>query len=170
MKRTNVLIIGSVMFLAGVYVGRYYDASFVLSLFGILLTLLSRRRSRYFAVGLCVLAAALGNYRAVQRNSGFEVLRSRFELKTTVIGVSLDDAEYDSRGQLAFSVGDLNVESTSIPGRMAVSGFGATSVLRGDTVEVTGKIFESRGANQARIGFAQTANGSTRLEENSIKT
>jgi competence protein ComEC len=93
--------------------------------------------------------------RGVAHNQGFEVLRGHFETKVTLHVSSLDDAEYDTRGQLAFNANNIEINGERVPGQIAVSGFGEFSVLRGDTVEVSGKLMQARGSNQARVSFAQ---------------
>lgn len=155
MKRTNVVIVGCMFGLAGLYVGRYYDLSFLPLLVGVLVYFIAKNKVvRYFA-GTAILAFGVGNLRGVQHSHGFEALRSRFETKVTLYATSLDDAEYDTRGQLAFNASNIEIKGKHIPGQIAVSGFGEFSVLRGDTIEITGKLLQARGSNQARISFAQ---------------
>jgi len=155
MKRTDSIIICSLFCLAGIYIGRYMDIAPVLALVGLFFVVVSTRRSLSIVFGLALLSCALGNLRGSGQNAGFEILRGYFETKQTVVGRSLDDAEYDRRGQLAFTMNAIDIDGHKIPGQMAVSGYGEVSVLRGDLVEVTGKVFPARGSNQARVSFAQ---------------
>lgn len=149
------MIISSCLFsMAGIYVGRYIDVALIVFLVGLLFIFASKRTALIFNVGIVCLALGLGNIRGVSQNRGFETLRNTFETKTTFLGRSLDDAEYDSRGQLAFSINHVVIDGYEVPGQVAVSGFGEVSVLRGDLVEVTGKVFPARGSNQARVSFA----------------
>jgi len=154
MKRTNLIIIGCVMFLLGVYIGRYDDVSFLPILLGVLGILAIRKKRLRYALSVSLVAFGLGNMRGVQQNRGFELLRRKFETKVTLVVTSIDDAEYDSRRQLAFSANHILIEGKEVPGQVALSGFGEFSVLRGDTVEVTGKLMPARGASQARMSFA----------------
>jgi competence protein ComEC len=155
MKRTNVVIVGCVFGLAGIYVGRYYDLSFLPLLTSAFIFLTTRKKIARYYVGIAVLALGIGNMRGVAHNQGFEVLRGHFETKVTLHVSSLDDAEYDTRGQLAFNANNIEINGERVPGQIAVSGFGEFSVLRGDTVEVSGKLMQARGSNQARVSFAQ---------------
>ncbi len=138
--------------MAGIYTGRYVDIALIACIVGIFFCFALRKR--YIAVGIIIISCGVGNIRGVVQNHGFETLRNVFETKTTITGRSIEDAEYDSRGQLAFSMNHLEVQGRNIPGQIAAGGFGEVSVLRGDTVEVTGKIFQARGSNQARMSFA----------------
>lgn len=42
-----------------------------------------------------------------------------------------------------------------VPGTIKVAGFGATMVYKGDHLQVRGKLYPTRGASQASIGYAQ---------------
>jgi len=155
MRRTNLIIASSLICMAGIYLGRYIDLYLAVFVFGLLVVLSSKNGTFVFQLGIMMLALSIGNLRGSIQNKGFEQLRSHFETKTTIIGRSLDDAEYDSRGQLAFSLNHIILDGQEVPGQVTVSGFGEVSVQRGDLVEVTGKIFSARGSNQARVSFAQ---------------
>lgn len=140
---------------AGVYIGRYVNAVLIAVIIGLLIFFISSHRSLLWHFGIAMVIFAVGNYRGVSQNSGFDELRRHFETKITVVANSLEDAEYDDRGQLAFSASNITIDGLELPGQLAISGFGETSVLRGDQVEVTGKLFPARGSNQARISFAK---------------
>ena len=155
MRRTDLIIVGCISFLIGVYAGRFSDVSFLPVLVGVLCLLAIRKRRLRYSLAVCLITFGLGNMRGVLQNRGFERLRQKFETKTTLVATSVDDAEYDSRGQLAFSANHIAIDGTEVPGQVALSGFGEFSVLRGDTVEVTGKLLSARGANQARMSFAR---------------
>lgn len=155
MRRTNLVIIGCVSGILGVYSGRYYDVSFLPLLLAITVLLIIRNKRFRYVAGVILLAFWLGNIRGVAHNSNFGRLRAHFETKITAEVSSLDDAEYDSRSQLAFNATDIVIDGVHMPGQLAVSGFGEFSVLRGDRVAVTGKLLPARGSNQARISFAQ---------------
>lgn len=135
--------------------GRHTDLSFLPILLGVLSLLITKRRGLGLAIGIGCIAFGFGNMRGTLQNRGFELLRAQFETKVTMQVTSLDDAEYDSRQQLAFNADHIVLDGRRVPGQIAVSGFGEFSVLRGDTVEVSGKLFEARGSNQARVSFAQ---------------
>ena len=141
--------------MVGIYLGRYVDIRLELFLLGLLVALVAKKKTFALTLGVALVFCAVGNHRGLIQYEGYETLRSSFETKTTITGRSLDDAEYDSRGQLAFSMNSVDINGRRIPGQVAVSGFGEVGVLRGDLVEVTGKVFPARGSNQARVSYAQ---------------
>lgn len=153
-KRTDIVIVACLAFLLGVFISRYTNLVLLFSLLGVFSYLVVTNRGFRNLVTVMFLALALGNERGVLQDNGFKILRSYFGQKITVYVTSLDDAEYDDRGQLAFNADHISVNGQDLPGQMAVSGFGEFSVLRGDRVEVYGKLYPARGANQARISFA----------------
>ena len=153
MRRTDLIIVGCISFLIGVYAGRFSDVSFLPVLVGVLCLLAIRKRRLRYSLAVCLITFGLGNMRGVLQNRGFERLRQKFETKTTLVATSVDDAEYDSRGQLAFSANHIVIDGTEVPGQVALSGFGEFSVLRGDTVEVTGKLLSARGGEPSKNEF-----------------
>jgi competence protein ComEC len=158
MKRTNLIIVGCGGVLAGAYIGRYYDLRYLFLLVLALSVAITQkkvfRRYRYLAM---VAAASLlaGNMRGSMQNKQYEHLRSYFETKTTITVRSLEDAEYNDRKQLEFTANSVVLANgSSVPAQVTVSGFGEFSVLRGDTVSVSGKLLPARGSSQARMSFA----------------
>ena len=78
--------------------------------------------------------------------------------KVTVEVTAKSDAVYSNKSQLEFTAGDaLQTEpiKQNLAGTFKVSGFGVPMVYRGDRVVVSGKIFPTRGANQATIAYAE---------------
>jgi competence protein ComEC len=68
------------------------------------------------------------------------------------------DAVYGKNSQLTFVVRNVHFtypRNEKVPGTVKVSGFGEVMVYRGDQLTVSGKLYPTRGANQASIGFAQ---------------
>jgi competence protein ComEC len=159
MRRTNLIIVGCGGFLVGAYLGRYFDLQYLFLLILVIGTLITQRkrlrRHRYLVV---VIAASLlvGNMRGNIQNKQYEYLRSYFETKTTVSVQSLEDAEYNDRKQLEFTANNVVLANgRQVPAQITVSGFGEFSVLRGDTVEVSGKLLPARGSSLARMSFAE---------------
>lgn len=71
--------------------------------------------------------------------------------------VSLD-AVYGDKKQLTFEVKKVQFTSPKqieAPGTIKVSGFGELAIYRGDIVEITGKLYPTRGGKQATMSFAQ---------------
>lgn len=73
--------------------------------------------------------------------------------------ISSTDAIYGDKGQLSFEANSVSFVSANgavetAPGTIKVSGFGELAVYKGDQLQVTGKLYPTRGSKQASIGFA----------------
>ncbi len=78
--------------------------------------------------------------------------------KVTLVGRATEDAVYGQRYQLEFPVTDVRViapERTPLTGNLMIRGFGEAAIYRGDTVQVTGKLYPTRGNNLGGISFAE---------------
>ena len=67
-------------------------------------------------------------------------------------------ATYSNNAQLEFDATHIAVVSptpTNLPGKIVVSGYGVTSILRGDTVTVEGVLRSRKGAKIAGVSYAQ---------------
>jgi len=68
------------------------------------------------------------------------------------------DGIYSTNTQLAFDITHIQVSDpiqTDLVGKISVKGFGANAVYRGDTLQVEGKLYPTRGSRQASISFAE---------------
>ena len=77
--------------------------------------------------------------------------------KVTVMGTVLDDSVYGKNSQMMFDMGDIKLYSSgkSLPGKFKISGFGVQMAYRGDEMIAQGKLYTTRGSNQAGISYAQ---------------
>lgn len=78
--------------------------------------------------------------------------------KVTIEAVANTDSIYSNKSQLDFTAKNvrlLDPYESNLAGSFHLSGFGERMIYRGDTVQVTGKLYPSRGSNQARIAYAQ---------------
>lgn len=76
---------------------------------------------------------------------------------TLMARVSLD-AVYGTNKQLSFEAKKVRFTSprdVSVPGTIRVGGFGELAIYRGDVVQITGKLYPTRGGKQATISYAQ---------------
>ncbi|HSX32675.1 MAG TPA: ComEC/Rec2 family competence protein, partial [Candidatus Saccharimonadales bacterium] len=119
-----------------------------------------RRHNFVTLVCLVVLSFGVGWWRGAAmmvQLAGYQTYKLQ---KVTIIGQATDDAVYGERSQLTFGLGNLRVvqpAATALPGTIKVAGFGANAIYRGDTVRVTGRLYPTRGNNQASISFAKLA-------------
>lgn len=77
--------------------------------------------------------------------------------KITVFGVAKADAVYGKQYQLETTLGHVRIMSpkqSDFWGDLTIRGFGESAIYRGDTVQVTGKLYPTRGNNVGVISFA----------------
>lgn len=75
-----------------------------------------------------------------------------------VVGRAASDGVYGTRYQTTFTLDHMRVVSPArapLPGTLSVAGFGVSAVYRGDMVQVSGKLYPTRGNNQGRISFGE---------------
>lgn len=94
-------------------------------------------------------------------------LKSIAGQKVLIEVTATSDAIYANGSQLEFTANRVNllqnanatrlgpVADRELAGNFRVSGFGEPMVYRGDRVQVEGKLYPTRGSNQARISYAQ---------------
>lgn len=114
-----------------------------------------RQHGWMLLLGLVMVAGIVGCLRGTQYVDRRAVY-DRFEgQKVTIIGVANTDAVYGARYQMTFDMRAARVLSDDTPlvGGLQISGFGAPMVYKGDQVQVSGKLFKSRGNNLGRISY-----------------
>lgn len=74
--------------------------------------------------------------------------------KITLVGRATEDANYTYNSQLGFTIEHAKIGATELPGKIKVSGYGASAVGRHDIVQVTGKLYPTRGGKQASMSYA----------------
>jgi len=158
--RTTILICGCTAFLLGLVVSRWFaDLHGLVVLLPLLLAALTCRRRTTLALLLVVLCGlSLGAWRG---GVYLHELRPYHRLalqKVEFVGTANVDAVYGKNSQISFVVRDVHFTYPSdirAPGTVKVNGFGLNMVYRGDQVAVSGKLYPTRGANQATVSFAQ---------------
>lgn len=74
----------------------------------------------------------------------------------TLVVVADTDGAYDG-SQLSFDATNIRVIAPTrhdIPGKMVIKGLGMPTVIRGDVLQVTGKVYKTRGSKQAGMSYA----------------
>jgi competence protein ComEC len=158
-RRTSLIAVGCVAVLAGLGLSRKvgYDLVFWLLVFTVAAFVFKRRRFRRPLL-IAIVCLALGLWRGnvyMQHLHHLQVLSGH---QTTIQAEVLSDAIYTQNSQLEFTAGNVKVlepEAQNLKGQFKISGFGENMVYRGDKLEATGKIYPSRGSNQARMSYAQ---------------
>lgn len=101
---------------------------------------------------------SVGWLRGAQYTQQLSNYQNFYDTKVVLVGRAATDGTYTERAQLGFDMDSLEIvepTETTLIGKLGVEGFGEPSVLRGDFVQVEGKLFPSRGSKQGRISFAE---------------
>jgi competence protein ComEC len=115
---------------------------------------------RHGVVALCLLTIfcfGVGLQRGSQVMEQLAPYHSLAMHKVAIVGRATEDGVYGKRSQLTFGLDHARLVSpirTDLPGNIKIAGFGVSSVYRGDVVRITGKLYPTRGNNQASISFA----------------
>lgn len=159
MRRTDKVLALCAAFLAGLLLARLHIAlpgGFVILLGLLALTGVKRPIFHFILISLFGLSLGLwrgaGYLQAIQPYQEFARQKVTFQAKVSL------DAVYGTKGQLSFEVKRVQFtapRSVEVPGTIKVSGFGEMAVYRGDIVEITGKLYPTRGGKQATMSYAQ---------------
>ena len=159
-RRTTLIAVGCVASLAGIGLSRKFQLDYALAISTIcalLLTILRPKNVTGFVI-VVVLGLNLGLWRGGEFMQKSAVLKSYTAEKVTIETTATTDSVYSTNSQIEFSGNKVQLTSPNnhpLAGNFKISGFGIPMVYRGDHIEVTGKLFPSRGSNQARIAYAQ---------------
>ncbi|MBX4188526.1 ComEC/Rec2 family competence protein [Candidatus Saccharibacteria bacterium] len=158
-RRTTLITIFCLSVLIGLGLARktgFHQTGWVLLLAPALLLL--RRKNLVAAVLVVVLGLGIGLWRGGAYMQNVYQLRSLTERQVTITATATTDSIYGKRGQIQFTGSNLHMiypYQSPLAGSFKLSGFGELMIYRGDQVQVTGKLFPSRGSNQATIAYAQ---------------
>jgi len=159
-NRTTILMFGCVAFLIGLVVARRHvmiSGWFVLPALFLAAAML-RRRTILTTCAVVLCGLLLGVWRGGVYLHELQPYQTLAMQKVEFTATANIDAVYGKNSQLAFVV--RNVQFTSpqnlrVPGTIKVGGFGETMVYRGDRLQISGKLYPTRGASQATVGFAE---------------
>ncbi|MEK7152983.1 MAG: hypothetical protein AAB834_03485, partial [Patescibacteria group bacterium] len=160
--RRPMLVCGSCLALfAGIFFARHAD--FVLYphclwLATALAVVSVKRHSALTLLFLVLLFFGIGWWRGSAYMQKLEIHRDLHYQKVVIVGRATEDAVYGKRYQLEFTVRNVQVIApvqTPLVGNLTIRGFGEAAIYRGDTVQVTGKLYPTLGNNLGSIGFAE---------------
>lgn len=98
---------------------------------------------------------SLGLWRGGEYVQKLSVLKSYSLQKVTVQATATQDSIYGKNSQIEFTASNITAYNRPLAGNFKISGFGVPMVYRGDRVQVSGKIYPTRGSNQARMAYSQ---------------
>lgn len=159
--RRAVLVVASCLSLfAGVAFARLAPFEFVALLWLLLpFVLVSLRRHNVVTLLLLITWFFMfGWWRGDAFVQKLAVHQDLHQQQVTVIGRAADEAVYGPRSQLEFVLTNVQVtspEQTPLVGNLTIRGFGEPAIYRGDTVQVTGKLYPRRGNSLGGISFAE---------------
>jgi competence protein ComEC len=161
LKRTTLIMLGLGAFLAGIALARtkllidpivvWLCLAFIFAVY--------RRSQTATAVCIVLFGLSLGWWRGQSYMVEVAKYQPLYRQNVTVVGVADTDGIYNG-SQLSFDLTKLQVThpyQTELVGKVAVKGFGATAVYRGDIVQVSGNLYPTRGSRQASLSYANMA-------------
>lgn len=160
-KRTHAIIALSIGLLAGLAVVRVSVPSVSWNLpaaIGVVLAGLLIIKKFPVLVVFTLGGLVLGWWRGTVAMRSVRPIQDLYGQKVTIRGVATLDGVYGDKADLTFR---LQADSIVAPHAQKVNvlinvgGFGVRSVVRGDVLEVTGKLTKSRGAAIGRMSFAE---------------
>ncbi len=117
------------------------------------------RRQTWAGLGVLVLfGVAIGLWRGELFAQRLHIYDRLWNRNVVIVGWATQDGVYGSRYQLMFEMNHARIiapKPVLLAGALQISGFGASSVRRGDRVEVRGTLKPALGNDQAEIGFGQ---------------
>lgn len=107
---------------------------------------------------LCLAALSIGVWRGGEFFAELSAYRDFAYQKVTVEVTALEDGIYTTGGQIGFTSGSIVFTSpanVAAKGQIRIKGYGELAVYRGDRLRLTGKLYPTRGAAQASMGYVQ---------------
>ncbi len=105
-----------------------------------------------------IIGLTLGLLRGAAFNNQIKPLYDVIGQKVTIMAHVDTPSTYDDKRTLVFDVTKVKLlqpYQADLPIKMQISGYGENTILRGDIITATGKIYKKRGSKQAGISFAQ---------------
>jgi competence protein ComEC len=155
-RRTTLLAVFCLSVLCGIGLARRIELPAVVPVVSALVWFMTLRVPRALPAAVVLLGATVGIVRGDTAMARLVQYQPLFGNKIVVVGTAVDDAGYGKQKQLAFDLKNARVDGRGDPltGKIGVSGFGANEILRGDTVQVEGKIRSGLGSKQAYMSYA----------------
>lgn len=153
-------MLGLASFLAGLGLARLrwqISAAWMILSF-VFVAAFARRKNLVLALAVVAFGMLAGLWRGGQYMELVGNYDNLYGQKITLVGTATDDAIYANGGQLSFDADHLEVTSpvqTELVGKIGIKGFGVPAVYRGDKVEVSGRLYKTRGSRSGSISFAQ---------------
>src|SRR3990167_4480094 len=158
LRRTTLITIFCLCVLAGLGLSRRFAIEpqpwWLIFLPGLFLL---RRRNPAALILVVLLGTSFGLLRGNVYMTKVSELKALAGQSVVIEATATADAIYAQGSQLEFTANHVVLQPDNKPlaGGFRISGFGEPMVYRGDRVQISGKLYPMRGANQARIAYAQ---------------
>lgn len=157
-RRTTLITVGSLSVLVGVGLSRLINIDLhPAQLTALVIPILLLRNTYGRLVVVVLVCLSVGFWRGEVYVQRLNQLKQLTGYSQTYKMVAKSDAVYGKSQQLEFTATGAMIASShkAVVGSFKISGFGPTMVYRGDTIQVTGRLYITRGSNQAGISFAR---------------
>lgn len=159
-RRTTVITLGLIAFLAGLGLARTGIALPVMYVWISLLVLFVgvRKFGATALLSVLLFGGVFGWWRGSNFLKQMEPYRQLSGRQVVILATVHSDAVYSDQGQLSFDVDRIMFSepiTMRVPGRIAVQGFGEQAVYRGDVLRIEGRLQPTKGSRQARLSFSQ---------------
>ena len=117
-----------------------------------------RRKNTISLILIILFGLSLGLWRGAAYMEKVYDLRQLSGQKVTILATATSDSIYGQNARMEFTANKVELtepQTKPLAGSFRISGFGEPMVYRGDRVQIIGKIYPTRGSNQARISYAQ---------------
>lgn len=156
-RRTTLISVGCLAVLVGIWLAKYLSLPLGtwLVVFS-LVTYFIRSKKIVTLFIFLIFGFGVGLWRGgiyIEKLNYLKVLANH---QVTITATAASDAVYGKNFQIEFTAGKAKlVPGRPLAGSFKISGFGESMVYRGDVVQVKGKLYTTRGSNQAQISYAQ---------------
>lgn len=158
-RRTDKILGLCAGFLLGLVIARFHVEVPIWFVVSLGLLIFPGVKKPFFHLILIVLfGISLGVWRGAAYMKELAPYQEFASQEVTLTGKVSVDAVYGQGKQLSFEVKRVKFSSPRLveaPGTIKVKGFGELAVYRGDILEITGKLYPTRGGKQATMSFAQ---------------
>jgi ComEC/Rec2-related protein len=154
-RRTTAICVFLAFLLVGLFVARYTTPlSICWLVLVVILCPISFGKRYILLLYLCLAGLIFGWWRGGVWQSGNLQLEQYYDQKVTLVGRATEDSYYGNKSQIQFTVENIAINGQRLQGKVQIKGFGEPMVYRHDLVEVTGKLYKTRGGKQAGISFS----------------
>ncbi|MGH7156801.1 MAG: ComEC/Rec2 family competence protein, partial [Candidatus Saccharimonadales bacterium] len=160
LSRTTLITVFCLAVLAGLGLARKINLELPLWLLlpATLYLLLLKPKNAVGLVIVLFLGLSLGLWRGDHYMQKYRTLQVLALQKVTIQATATIDSIYGNKSQIQFTGNNIELikpRHQPLAGSFKLSGFGERMVYKGDRVQVSGKLYPSRGSNQATIAYAQ---------------